>query len=361
MKIKTAFIIYVALLIYITTSLFSNIETAQKTSVHTQNNFNFYGEIASNYNREGLVGTKLGMIYLGEYYVHHPPLLPLMVATSFKIADFINLNRIIAANLVPTLFTIGSILFLFLITSKLWGDWTALVTIFIVSITPIFKRYSQHVNHEPLVTFFILSSLYYYIIWIKSDDKICLRLVYISMILGCLSGWPMYYLMAILPIHHMLYKSPKNLRISVSFYILACIMFVLFLIHIYILDGSNALIELTSAYEHRESNLGLNWTLITQDTLINGNTEYLCLASLLFLPLVALKLIRKTTIINESYVILLLMIAVIHNIWWQGGVIYHDYWIYYFTIPMALGATVTAINIVHLIKHGCKKVIGVSL
>lgn len=180
----------------------------------------FYSNIARNYLRFGLIGTKLGQVtnfgfdQAQNFYTHYPPLLTWIMAAWFQLVGVGDWQ----ARLLPLLFNLGSLGLLV----RLAGP-VALV----VALTPMWRYFSLMPSQEALIGFFSLLS-----VWSLVRGK--KRLFYLSVILNGLSGWAGYFLYPWL----WLLKKQRNWLVKTG-EILAVIFF-LHLGHVYWLTGSIA-------------------------------------------------------------------------------------------------------------------------
>src|SRR3990167_443294 len=100
-------------------------------------NFNIYSIIAHNYNKFGLLSTKLAPIVSASptlpqhpvYYLHHPPLLSIIEALFFSIFG----EHFWAGRLTVIIFSFLSLVLIYLIGYRLNGRKFALFSLFIAS------------------------------------------------------------------------------------------------------------------------------------------------------------------------------------------------------------------------------------
>jgi len=258
---------------------------------------------------------------------------------------------------VPTLFSLGSLTLVYIIGKRLWGDRVAFMSTLAMGLTPMFRAYGQLVNHESPSTFFILGVLYCYILWVET--KICRYLIALCvfMAFGCFTAWPMYYMVPLLVVHYLIFGKDRKVKTVVSIVMTGAIMFSLFVFHAYLLEGSNAVPEMEKVLKFRASydDKTEDWRmdnmrvfLDSLNTVKRANTPYLFYAAGLLVSSIVYGIFKKEDIIKESYVLVLLLVAAIHNLLWPVGFLYHDYWSYYFTPAIALAS----ISGIHLFIKG---------
>jgi len=174
----------------------------------------FYSLIAANYDRFGLIVTKLGQMTAPQnFYTHYPPLLTLIMAAFFKLFGI----KDVVARIVPLLFYAGGITLLVAISRRL--------TVLILLMTPMLRYFSQMPSQEALIFFFSCLSIYAYL-----NKKT--KLFYFSVVANGLSGWAGYFLYPFLLL--------KNRRLFLKTGLILAVIFCLHLVHTYLLTGQLA-------------------------------------------------------------------------------------------------------------------------
>jgi len=344
----------VILMLFFAYAMYGTLETAADSRTHTQFNYNFFSGIAENYVKYGFIETRLGQVESVNpkggfvYYMHHPPLLGLLVGASFMILPPLGWSEKAAATLVPTIFSLGSIALVYMLGKRLWGVLVGFVSALLTGLTPMFSAYGQLVCHEPLVTFFLLGTLYTYVRWMDTHERRFFILSALFVAFGCTAGWPEYYILPVLAVHYMIFGRKSRLKTASILIMLGLFMAFVFLAHAYMLGGWKAFSDLDQMIRFRGDydEKGSSWRMNNLDVLIKslnndvkrGATPYLLYASGLLIVSMAYSLIKRRSLLKESYVLALLMVAAIHNFLWPNGVIIHDYWSYYFIPGIALAA-----------------------
>jgi len=113
---------------------------------------------------------------------------------------------------VPTLFSLGSVAVLYLIGKRLWGDAVAVTGSAIMVLSPMFDRFSQLLDNEPVVTFFILSGLYLYMTWMRTGADGYFKAMVAAIVVGCFVDWPAYYMIALIAAHNLLFFGARDER-----------------------------------------------------------------------------------------------------------------------------------------------------
>ncbi|MFH1403139.1 MAG: glycosyltransferase family 39 protein [Candidatus Altiarchaeota archaeon] len=338
-------------------------------------NFRLFTGIADKIISHGFFKARFGQpVYTDgngtvNYYVHHPPLLSIFTALSFKALTPIGTSRSTAALIVPTIFSFGALALLYLIADRLWGRVIASVSVLVMALTPMFRSFSRMLCHEPVVTFFLLAVLYYYILWMDTRKKRYFTLVCLILAVGCFTGWPAYYIMPLLAGHHLLFSPKKDARI-LALPILGIVFFSVFIAHIYVLGGMAAIEDLKGSvkfrvdYNRQIDALGYpNYMSLVNsvDVLKSFFTPTLFYASILFMVSVIHDIIKKRSILPDSYIIILLLVAVTHNFLWPFGRQVHGYWSYYFTPAIALASVVGLNKIIKSSREDSKTMVWIIL
>ncbi len=202
---------------------------------HHDFNNAFYGVMGRNLARFGPVATKLGQVTttsvsdpkLFGYHTHHPPLLIWLLGLSYFLFGISE----ISTRLIPVIFSVATVAVFFLLIREVFGQKTAVASSMIWLVTPIFVYFGKMAVHEVLVLFFFVSAVYTYL---KGQYKLLLPVIS----LGCLSGWPAYYIPVIILFLDFFQKKNLGLARSLFILIIPVFFFLLLLGHNYILTGS---------------------------------------------------------------------------------------------------------------------------
>ena len=218
----------------------------------------FYSILARNYARYGFLTTRLGPVMnTGEarphefiYYLHHPPLLSILIALSFKAFG----TQEWAARLVPLCFSLFALWILYLLSKNVWGEKIAIVATAIASFIPMSLFYGSHVEvFGPVFLSFVLLTVYAYWKWLRTNQTRYLLLMLFAFCLGALTEWDIYLLALLLPMHA--HFSKRGKRPVGKILLLPCVAFLcfaLFLSHSYLLFGSAHVREYAKALTYRQ-------------------------------------------------------------------------------------------------------------
>lgn len=188
----------------------------------------FYSNIARNFMRLGLVKSGLGQVtdfgvvtQPQNFYTHYPPLLTWIMAGWFKLVGVGDWQ----ARLVPLLFTLGSLLVLIKLFNYLKLSRTAIFAGLAIGLTPMWRYFSLMPSQEALIIFFSLLSVLFFL---KGKRKS----FYLTVILNGLSGWAGYWL------YPWLFLLNKRRSWLIKAGLILVVIFLLHLLHTYILTGS---------------------------------------------------------------------------------------------------------------------------
>ncbi|HVT00824.1 MAG TPA: glycosyltransferase [Patescibacteria group bacterium] len=169
-----------------------------------QNAYNLitYSLIAHNYNQFGLIQTKLAPLVTvskefpihPEYFIHHPPLLSIIIALFFKLLG----EDFWVGRLIPVVFTILSVGIIYLLEKELSNKKQALYAMSAAILIPATTIFGKLIGQEPLVLFFVLMSLLLSIKYLKTRKNIYFVFAAIAIMFGVLSDWPALIFAALL-------------------------------------------------------------------------------------------------------------------------------------------------------------------
>lgn len=231
------------------------------------NDFNgaVWSQAAHNILRAGLVQTEGASsgFYFGPlpipprgYYLHHPPLLHLILTWMFGLLG----EHEWVARLLPIVCSIASGILLWWLVRSCAGRRTAAFTLGILVCLPMELRYGNMVNFEPLVLMLILGALYGLRQWQLSSNGWWKALAVGLMMAGMWVDWAMY-LFVIVTCAYWLAKPRLNMRRTAMLLLASALMFGgLYLLRIQMLRP-DAWQNLTNAFFRRiGSNSGIHFT-----------------------------------------------------------------------------------------------------
>jgi len=317
---------------------------------HRDFNGAVWSNVARNYNRYGFIATKFGQVnnygalapQTFSYYIHHPPLLPILVAISFRIFG----ESEAAARYVPIAFSLGALIFVFLLSRRFWGILGATISSAALIATPQYLYFGRMVNHEPLTFFFIVAATYFYVLWKEKPSRLHFSLFTVMLIGGGLSGWPMHLFMGSVFILDVF--AERRVRKPILIVpLVGVILLGLFLVHASILKGSgNAFTDLLDILKVRTGQVpesgGFSWASLAERMYLWLKYEFgWPLLILSVLGIVGAALIGTAQAKRFlGLVVMLFLVAVLYILLFPHGAWNHDYWSYYLLAPLALSAAV---------------------
>lgn len=194
-----------------------------------------YGNIARNYLRYNPLETKFSQIENSglvekqefEYFTHYPPLLPILIALSYKIFGISEWST----RIVPVMASSGIIVIIFLIGEHLWSRKYGIFASLIALATPLFIYFGKTPVHESLVVFFVLLAYFGYLRKIK-------KLFLLGLIFAQISTWAGYFLLPALTLVAVLKRDFKEVKNLLPYWLLSLVLFSVHIIHIMIATGS---------------------------------------------------------------------------------------------------------------------------
>lgn len=291
-----------------------------------------YGNIAKNYLRYGPIGTKFGQVENGGvsapaqfiYYTHYQPLLPLLIAGSYKIFGVSEY----ATRLLPLIATAGFVIVIYFIGWELVSWQSGLFSSLLALATPMLRYYGKNPVHEPLALFFASLA---FLGLIKKNKWLLLT----GVILTALTNWSFVFLVAGISIFLL---SKKNLKQIFSLWTLAFVLAALHFLHIKILTGSflggnliGALLERTSVDQ-----VVAKFGIVQYILQIRLWSSTLFTNTLLAFALIGALIMIKSKFGRFKKFILAVLIYCLYPIFFANASFVHSYFIYYLVFPLAL-------------------------
>lgn len=321
----------------------------------------FFSSIARNYINYGIFELKGGQVTnFGEvnnkselnFYQHHPPMVPLLTYLSFNVFG----ESEGAARLAPILFTIGSGIILFSLIRSFFGFPIGLLATFFFASFPMTIIIGRKVGYESPTLFFILLTINFYFIFVKTRSKKDLINFFIALAAGLLTDWAAYFIVPIFMSHYWATQQSGQFKkiIIIGLPILAISAFGLFILNTWLAAPGLVysvfyqgmayigLIAPTSelAKHYIEAQLDVSlWQYFKHILKI--------LDQLFSYPIILLALtggfilIKNGKLTNKAWIIIILITVPILNwlLFWKS-MYFHLVWGYYFTAPLAVLAAI---------------------
>lgn len=312
-----------------------------------------YGNIARNYLRYSFYETKLGQVENSgiiskndfEFYTHYPPLLPMLIAFSYKLLGISE----ISTRMVPLLFTAGSIVMFFLIGSHFWGLKGGITSASLALVTPIVLYFGKNPVHDPLVVFLVLLSFWGYLKYKNSKKGIYVTVFLAGLVLAEMMAWAGYFWISALTLVSLLKRNFREVRFLVPFWIITLIIFVLHFVHVYILTGFFGGGTLLESFLQRT---GISkavqpegYTLLSYLSQIRIWMFTLFTAIITLLSLIWLVSRIKLSSLEDEYILSLGVLGGLYAIIFSNALFIHNYLIIYFLPFVVLSSTSLLINL----------------
>jgi len=362
-------IFLVFIIIFLTYSLFDINEPL--SNAHPGFITGQYSEYAINYLKLGYLKTKLaqlwntGSLETGkekyEVYVHRPIGTSLLISFGFLIFGYHEW----AARLVQVLFNLGTLIFIFLITKELWNKKTAVYALFFLVFSPMFFYMRNLISPDAIAIFFILSTIYFYVKWIKYKKKNFFYYLILIFIAGTIVDWSVNFVVPVIILHYFLFYRKNNNRKILLLVPLAILMFSLNIFHIFLVSGNWGLSDLYKIMLFRlnlsEESKGYGITLIGLMQHFYRDFNYFYTPVLFFLFILFLlsfiknigKVMWKESLIILTFLSMLGYLFIFSNIYWI-----HDFLILFVlpTIPISGAIMVEKLENIKLFKGSLKPI-----
>jgi hypothetical protein len=309
-------------------------------------NFNVYSLIAHNYNKFGILNTQFApIISVSEtlpenpvYYLHHPQLLSLTEAIFFKVfGESFEVGRFTVI-----MFSVGSLLLIYLIGKNTFNSRFGLTAATLYAVIPASVLFGRMIGQEPLVLFFVLLTTYCLVEYLETKRKIFHVLLYVSIVLGTLSDWPVtYFSLCLLPYLWV----RKKIRLGINLILTSTLVALVFLLY---LQYFGELGNLIGAFMVRspgeimsESFWFVRWIMTVVVRFFFYFNPVIFVLSIIGIITTMQRI--KVKKIEHAYILLLCLsiFGCIHILLYPEGSFGHPYWIYYLLPSVVFFATLT--------------------
>ncbi|MDP2832082.1 MAG: glycosyltransferase family 39 protein [Pseudomonadota bacterium] len=206
-----------------------------------------FGSIARNYLQFGVFDLKFGQLVtyeeitrpVGFYYLHHPPLFPLLVMLSVSLFGDMEMN----VRLVSVLATLATMAVLFVLLRKTVSAPAAVYGVFLFASYPSTIFFGRKPGYEALTLFFVILAVWLYRNYNEGRRPGALYLLLGALAAGAASDWAAYLLPLALFFHHLISRNhrPLDRRLLAGLAIVPAGMLLLFLFSIYLVDKASVL------------------------------------------------------------------------------------------------------------------------
>src|ERR1041384_4238807 len=162
------------------------------------------------------------------YYVHHPPLLPLMVTGTFALFG----EHEWAARLVPIACSLLNAVLLWLLVRSAAGARAATLSVAVWVTLPIQLFFGRTVNYEPVALTWMLGAFFCLRQWQLTDSSRWRAGVVTCFLMGLWTEWHVYILLGVVAGFLLAGHSPREMRLVWTLLALAIASALLFAVHI---------------------------------------------------------------------------------------------------------------------------------
>ena len=311
----------------------------------------WYSNFARNFTRYGLIETKFGSVMNYDivsppefrYFTHYPPLLPILIFTSFKIFGIHEWS----ARIVPAIFSLGTISLVYLMGRKFFDQRTAVLAAAFASVVPIMIYFGKMPVQEVLVIAPVLLSILFYFNFFEKSTKSNLLKLLVSLAISHLINWPGYYVTPLFFFHYLILKKNKNkLKIALIFPLFSLLMFSIHIIHLTWLTGKpfgggiiEALIYRLNLSEKPQDYTTFNFLRLQMRLLAIYFTRLVLLFSTVTIFWIADQIKKNKLTKAVQLLIILAIFGMTHNLVFRNMAYIHDYMIIYLLPFFALSAS----------------------
>jgi len=317
-------------------------EEATATAIPVMHAVNFarYGPAASRF--AAILNTGRVEPTNWVVYAHHPPLVPLLIASGYSVFGVSEWST----RLFPVLFTVASAALIYLLALRRFGETVAFLSGFFYTCAPItvaFGGMPDYLNGQ--VVFFILASVATYFCWYETRRPFWLWLLFLSAIFGSLTDWPIFFSGIVLYGHYLLncpeHSLPKKivpgLLMSLTLAGLLCWT-----------DWVGQGPSIWASIHHRTIGDGNSSDLLNYiSTIVTYNlgrlhTGLICWLALGFIASLLVKLLNRkwSELRNDAPAVVLLLIAALYlGAALQGN--QQPWWSVIFTAPLSIAAALS--------------------
>jgi 4-amino-4-deoxy-L-arabinose transferase-like glycosyltransferase len=239
-RIERAFWLAVALVFIFGVVLRMQTFTDVWTGGHNAWGGAFYGNIARNFVRYGYWTTAFapvvnsGMVDPSQFnfYYHHPPMTMWLTSVSFLAFGVHEWS----ARLVPLIFSLLTMALVFEFARSAYGNGVALCALAVMAVLPADAYYATHVDPNSSVSiFFTALAVEGYRRWLSSEQGRDYGIMFVAIVLGCMTGWFTYLIIPPIFAHFwLIHRAAKSRGMWTRVWLLpavAVIIFGLFLLH----------------------------------------------------------------------------------------------------------------------------------
>ncbi|TCV88134.1 ArnT family glycosyltransferase [Sulfurirhabdus autotrophica] len=312
-----------------------------------------FSSIAHNYLQFGVFDLNFGQLITfeeishpgGTYYLHHPPLFPLLVMTSFSLFG----EAEIFARLVSVLATLATAIVLFALVKKAANTRVGIMSVFFFMTYPSTILFGRKPGYEALTLFFVILAVWLYLKYRDRPSLGTMFLLFCAVAAGAASDWAAYFLPPAILTHYLLMRKDQRMDWTLlsGLIFVPTVTLILFLISIYYVDKESLLGLLHQGLAYTgfiSANSEIAKTIIEAKITFspkeyffrivqNFNTDFGIISALL--ALIGIVFIRRNKEMSGIVIILSVVAFGILVIFWRS-LYFHQWWMHLMTVPLAI-------------------------
>ena len=336
-----------------------------------------FGSIARNYIQFGVFHLKFGQLTTfesitkptGNYYLHHPPLFPLLAAVSMSLFG----ESEFSIRLVSTLATFGTALLLFWFIKKSTNAQAGLLGVLLFLSYPSTIIFGRKPGYEALTLFLIMLVVWSYRRYEETPQASRLIILLLSLSAALASDWAAYFLPPALLAHSLVinrWRLPDK-AFLLGIVVIPGMILGAFLLSIYLVEKT-ALINLLDqgrayagwytpggvvAHQMVEAKISFSAREYLFRLVKNYNTAFG--QTSIFLPLLGVVFMGRLKGLYGYTVILLAAPLMTFLIFWRS-LFFHLWWLQLLAAPLAILGAVAVNGVLRLLENFQGKVVNIT-
>jgi 4-amino-4-deoxy-L-arabinose transferase-like glycosyltransferase len=276
--------------------------------------------------------VKVGDTISFDYYINHPPFEVLIISLSYALFG----KSEATTRLVAIVFSILSVVLVFLLCYRLFGNRAALLAALFMAVNPIDAYYGRLPHFFEAAKALLLLTLFLYFLWEERGGLTWAFLVVISLLLGLATDWPVYFLPPALFLYELLKRGKRNLLFGAFLNVFSVLAFIMFLLAVAGTIGRESFFQLFSFYRHSEGSSGASvWEFISSNAykiVVHFGIGWILLIGLWLLANLTNAAQGAQSITDRTYrkrglILILLFVGVMNILLFPSHSINHRYWI----------------------------------
>ncbi|KKR88123.1 MAG: Dolichyl-phosphate-mannose-protein mannosyltransferase [Candidatus Curtissbacteria bacterium GW2011_GWA1_41_11] len=323
----------------------------------------FWGVQARNYLSfsSSLLSYGNNVSFGGIFFSHYTPLLPALFSISVAIFG----ERELSLRLVPLIFSVVMIIFIYKIGQELFDKKTGLLASLLASVIPMFVYFGKLPDHEPIVVSLVTIAFYFYVKSFGKNQE-NYRLFLVFLFLALFESWPAFFLLPPI-LAFSLFVKRDSLKKSMMPIIIG--IFVV-LIHLSVILFTKSAIDLYSFIGQGLFRIGGNvnyygavdkstpykWIETESRYFVIYYTRLLLLFSLIWIVRLLWEIKKKEKMQRKLSLIILFIYPCLFLLTFRQLVYIHDYKIYHFLPFITLSSAASVVGLAKFFMKSTKKI-----